>query len=306
VSPYLFVYGTLRRGAGHPMHRFLATSSLVGDGRVHAQLFDLGSHPGMVLSRDAGDRVMGEVYELPSQGATEVLRILDEYEGVGPSGDPSPEYARQYVDVHLVTGQTVKAWAYVLVDVSRARARIASGDFMDATLVIDTPRLQLRAATPPQILTLIDDPDRFAEVAGVPADPALRGFLVSDDVSSEWLASLRQSPLADPWQHGFFVMHTADWSIIGMGGFKGAAGDDGVVEISYGVVPAYEGRGHATEIAGALTAFALDHPAVLLVRAHTLRDNPGSRRVLEKNGFRFVSDVDDPDDGPVMRWERGR
>lgn len=306
MTPYLFVYGTLRRAAGHPMHRALATSSFVGQGRVNAQLFDLGGYPGIVLSRDAGDRVTGEVYELPSQDATDVFRILDEYEGVGPSGDPSPEYARQLVDVHLITGRTVKAWAYVLADVSRARVRIASGDFMDATLVIETPHLQLRAALPPQILVLIEDPDRFAEVAGVPADPALRGFLVPGDVSPAWLAALRDSPTADPWQHGFFVIHTDDQSIIGMGGFKGAASDDGVVEISYGVVPAYEGRGHATEVAGALTAFALDHVAVLLVRAHTLRDNPGSRRVLEKNGFRFVGDVDDPDDGPVMRWERGR
>jgi hypothetical protein len=28
--------------------------------------------------------------------------------------------------------------------------------------------------------------------------------------------------------------------------------------------------------------------------------------VLEKNGFRFVGEAEDPEDGPVWRWERGR
>lgn len=304
--PYLFVYGTLRRAVGHPMHRVLAASSFIGEGRVNAQLFDLGAYPGMVLSREAGEQVMGEVYELPAQTAADVLRLLDEYEGVAPSGGPSPVYARQPVDVHFITGQTVRAWAYVLLDASGARRRIPSGDFMDATSVIETPHLQLRLAAPLQILTLIEDPDRFPEVAGVPADPALRGFLMFDDVSPEWLATLRHSPMADPWQHGFFVVQRDDRLIIGMGGFKGAASDDGVVEIAYGVVPACERRGFATEIARALVDFALGDPAVVLLRAHTLRDNPGSIRVLEKAGFRFAGDVVDPDDGRVMRWELAR
>jgi ribosomal-protein-alanine N-acetyltransferase len=272
---------------------------------VNAQLFDLGNYPGMVLSRDAGDQVRGEVYELAMADAADVLGALDDYEGAGAARDSGQQYVRRIVEVRLESNHVLNAWAYVLVDATVARRRILSGDYMATPRVIDTPHLQLRAALPSQILTLIEDPDRFVEVSGVPADPALRGFLVSDDVSPEWLASLRDSPTADPWQHGFFVVYPEDRLIIGMGGFKGAATDDGVVEISYGVVPAYEGRGHATAVAGALTALALDH-AVRLVRAHTLRDNPGSRRVLEKNGFRFVGDVDDPDDGPVMRWERER
>ena len=305
MTPYLFVYGTLRRAAGHSMRRALEATPLVGDARVNARLYDLGGYPGMVLSGTAGGEVTGEVYELQSSNTTDILRILDEYEGVASSGD-QPEYARQIVDVRLITGHTLKAWAYVLADAGRAQVRIASGDFMDGTLNIETPRLQLRAAIPSQLLVLIEDPDRFPVVAGVAVDPALHGHLVSGEVSPEWLAALRDSPMADPWRHGFFVVHTGDQVIIGMGGFKGAASDDGVVEIAYGVVPGYEGHGHATEVAGALTAFALDHAAVVLVRAHTLRDNPGSQRVLEKNGFRFVGDVVDPDDGLVMRWERRR
>ena len=44
--------------------------------------------------------------------------------------------------------------------------------------------------------------------------------------------------------------------------------------------------------------------AVRLVRAHTLPERNASTRVLEKNGFRLVGPVVDPEDGPVFRWER--
>jgi gamma-glutamylcyclotransferase (GGCT)/AIG2-like uncharacterized protein YtfP len=113
------------------MHRALEASPFVGGGRVNARLYDLGGYPGMVLSGSAGEEVTGEVYELQSSNTTDILRILDEYEGVASSGDP-PEYTRQIVDVRLITGHTLKAWAYVLADAGRAQVRIASGSRGDS------------------------------------------------------------------------------------------------------------------------------------------------------------------------------
>ena len=76
-----------------------------------------------------------------------------------------------------------------------------------------------------------------------------------------------------------------------------------MVEISYGVVPAYQGRGYATEAAKAAVAMALGNKDVRLVRAHTLPTPNASTRVLEKCGFERTGLVDDPEDGPVWRWE---
>jgi RimJ/RimL family protein N-acetyltransferase len=70
-------------------------------------------------------------------------------------------------------------------------------------------------------------------------------------------------------------------------------------------VPPYEGKGYATEAAAALVAYAFDQ-GVKLVRAHTMPEPNASTHVLRKNGFRFVGDVIDPEDGPVWRWERTR
>lgn len=136
------------------------------------------------------------------------------------------------------------------------------------------------------------------------AAEGLSAFLVSDDVSPAWLAALRDSRGPDPWRHGFFVVQREQAVVIGMAGFKGPPDATGTVEISYGIVPGFEGRGYATEAAAALVAFAKGDARVRLVRAHTSPAANASTRVLEKCGFHRTTAIVDPDDGPVWRWER--
>jgi [ribosomal protein S5]-alanine N-acetyltransferase len=168
---------------------------------------------------------------------------------------------------------------------------------------VETPRLQLRPWSPALIITLIEQPERFEPLAAFPAAAGLREFFVSGEISPEWLARLRDAAGPDPWRHGFFVVDREERVVIGTAGFKGPPDADGMVEIAYGIVPSFEGRGYATEAAMALVRFAFDTPEVTLVRAHTLPEANASTRVLTKCGFRHTDDVIDPDDGPVWRWE---
>jgi RimJ/RimL family protein N-acetyltransferase len=170
---------------------------------------------------------------------------------------------------------------------------------------LETLRLTLLPCSAEHLLTLIDQPERFAQVLGMPAADGLHGFFVSGDVSPDWLADLRNSSGTDPWRHGFFVVDRESASVIGSAGFKGPPDPTGVVEIAYGIVPSFEGRGYATEAAAALVDFAFASGPVRMVRAHTLPQPNASTRVLLKCGFRHVGKVVDPDDGPVWRWERG-
>jgi len=89
---------------------------------------------------------------------------------------------------------------------------------------LDTPHLTLRLCAPEHLLMLIDQPERFEQVVGVPVVDGLHGFYVSDDVSPDWLAALRSSSGPDPWRHGFFVVHREGGSVIGSAGFKGPPG----------------------------------------------------------------------------------
>ncbi len=123
-------------------------------------------------------------------------------------------------------------------------------------------------------------------------------------VSAAWLALLDGSSPADPWIHGFMLVHRDTDSQVGRCGFKGPPDQDGMVEIAYGVNREHEGKGYATEAAAALASYALSHGQVRVVRAHTLPEPNASTRVLSKCGFRRVGEVIDPEDGLVWRWER--
>ena len=171
--------------------------------------------------------------------------------------------------------------------------------------VLATPRLTLLPCSPEHLLALIDRPEEFERLVGLPLADGLHGFYVSADVSQVWLNALRSASQPDPWRHGFFVVPRETPSVIGSAGFKGPPDSDGTVEIAYGIVPGFEGRGYATEAAAALVRFAFVSERVRVVRAHTLPVANASTRVLAKCGFRHTGTVVDPDDGPVWRWERG-
>jgi RimJ/RimL family protein N-acetyltransferase len=110
----------------------------------------------------------------------------------------------------------------------------------------------------------------------------------------------------DPNWSSHLIIDPDTGELVGLGGFKGAP-VDGEVEIGYGVAPERQGRGHATAAARWLieTAFAR---GVEVVTAHTLAEFNASTTVLQRCGMKRVSELVDPNDGPIWRWEvrRGR
>jgi RimJ/RimL family protein N-acetyltransferase len=172
---------------------------------------------------------------------------------------------------------------------------------------LETLHLTLTPCAPEQLLTLIEQRERFEQVLGLPAADGLHGFFVSDEVSPKWLAALRNASSPDPWRHGFFVVHVVHREgavVIGSAGFQGPPDAAGMVEVAYGIVPRFQGRGYATAAAAALVAFAFASGQVRMVRAPTLPEANASTHVLLKCAFRHVGTVVDPEDGPGWRWER--
>jgi len=116
---------------------------------------------------------------------------------------------------------------------------------------------------------------------------------------------LKATPDAAGWWTYLFI-HVEDNALVGHGGFKGKANEAGMVEIGYAIVPAYRGRGLATEAAQGLTDYAFSHPHVRTVDAHTLAEPNASTRVLEKLGMKHIETVQDPDVGDVWHWSLER
>jgi gamma-glutamylcyclotransferase (GGCT)/AIG2-like uncharacterized protein YtfP len=110
-TTHLFVYGTLRSGSAAAAAQALRTHAVrVGTGSIGARLLDLGAYPGAVPSDDPADRVAGEVWAIAVGAETELLRLLDEFEGCSP--EPIPLFRRALIPVRCDDGRTRRAWVY--------------------------------------------------------------------------------------------------------------------------------------------------------------------------------------------------
>lgn len=170
-------------------------------------------------------------------------------------------------------------------------------------MTIQTKNLILASHLPRHLRALLRGTQEFENIAGLRVADGIREQLLS--ASPEFKTALENAKEGDPWRFGFAVIHKIDNILIGMGGFPGALDFDGVVEIAYGIAPAYQRKGYATEIANVLIDFASRDRRVKIIRAHTLTEPNASTRVLERCGFKKIGETIDPENNlSVWRWER--
>jgi gamma-glutamylcyclotransferase (GGCT)/AIG2-like uncharacterized protein YtfP len=123
----IFVYGTLRQLQGNPMHSLLGPVIFRGRATCRGKLYCAGSYPALVKSDLAGDRVVGEVYELLNP--TAVIPALDAYEGYDPANPSESLFTRELKLVKLDSGDFVEAWLYYFNRPVNPIDRIPDGDF---------------------------------------------------------------------------------------------------------------------------------------------------------------------------------
>lgn len=129
MSEYLFTYGTLRLEKSHPMAEYLAKNSvLVGLGEIScAKLYKIGWYPALVETSCKNDKAYGDVFDVND---IEVLRKIDEYEGIGVG---SPPYENKRVKVKTKTElKEIEAWVYFYnLDLPSDAILVESGDFLN-------------------------------------------------------------------------------------------------------------------------------------------------------------------------------
>jgi ribosomal-protein-alanine N-acetyltransferase len=167
-------------------------------------------------------------------------------------------------------------------------------------------KISLLSHSPEHFRALLEGAEAYERRFGLRVAEGLRDFVAGPEVSADFLERINGPAVADPWIDGFALLHIADNTVIGLCSFTGPPSADGMVEIAYGIAPAYQNRGHATEAAQALIAYATASGRVRTVRAHTLPQHNASTRVLRKCGFTLIGEVTHPDDGIVWRWEMTR
>jgi RimJ/RimL family protein N-acetyltransferase len=168
--------------------------------------------------------------------------------------------------------------------------------------MIETKNLTLIPHLPEHLLALRKGIDEYEKISGRRIANGVRDFLLAG--SPDFFSQLETATAPDPWQFGFAVIHKIDHRLIGMCSFTGSPDSNGVVEIAYGIAPDYQGKGYATETAGALIDLASQDERVRTICAHTLREANASTRVLGKCGFKNAGEIVDSENNLVWRWEK--
>lgn len=150
--------------------------------------------------------------------------------------------------------------------------------------VIRTARLALRPlvlADAARVAALAGDWDVARMTARIPYPYRL----VDADA---WIGSIGRDEFVRAIEH--------EGELVGACGY--VAGDNGAAEIGYWLGRPYWGRGFATEAGRALIAYCFEDGGFKRLTCCHFDDNPASRRVIEKLGFRLI--------GPCSGWSEAR
>jgi gamma-glutamylcyclotransferase (GGCT)/AIG2-like uncharacterized protein YtfP len=118
---YLFVYGTLRKRYDLKLKdRVKDGWKYVGQGKVGAALYDIGSYPGAIKDR-SGREVVGDVFSV--HDPANVFRVLDKYEG--------KEFERKKGKVRMRNGKEVNAWIYWYLPDPAGKKPVPNKDYLN-------------------------------------------------------------------------------------------------------------------------------------------------------------------------------
>lgn len=172
---------------------------------------------------------------------------------------------------------------------------------------VSSQRLLLDPLTPEALAALMKQ-DRAA------AERALGGRFPSSelvpplmtDALDFFLEIAAAGPESAVWGARAYVsVDTRD--IVGMGEFTGPPDERGFVTMGYSVFPEFQRRGYASEAARSLADWALTQPGVTCVQATVSPRNIASERVAAYAGLHRTDAMeDDPDEGPVVVWQRAQ
>ncbi|MCD2453101.1 gamma-glutamylcyclotransferase [Methylicorpusculum oleiharenae] len=131
--PYLFVYGSLRKGMPNAMAEWLEhQADWLETSFIKGQLFDIGDYPGAISIPDCTDKVWGDIYRMDDDlSCANILGQLDEFEECTEHFSIPHEYLRIKTPVFRSNGQSLEAWFYLYNRPVERFKRITEGDYVE-------------------------------------------------------------------------------------------------------------------------------------------------------------------------------
>ncbi|MES2268720.1 MAG: gamma-glutamylcyclotransferase family protein [Bacteroidota bacterium] len=127
MTNLLFVYGTLLQPGNAFARHLMQNCTFISTGKIKGTLYDIGEYPGLVINSDI-NYVNGRIYKL--HNPEENLKVIDDYEGVGPGQQQPNLYIRQLEAIETEDG-TLEAWVYLYNLPIAGLPIIPSGNYVD-------------------------------------------------------------------------------------------------------------------------------------------------------------------------------
>ena len=138
----------------------------------------------------------------------------------------------------------------------------------------------------------------------IPGVRCADGAMPPGFLAEHCLVRMRAEPGREWWARLWLAVAEQPARVVGSVSFKSFDPGSGSAEIGYGIAPGERRRGFAAAAVRELVAAAFARPETRRVFAQVQPGNAASRRVLERNGFAVVGESVDPEDGPVLRYEK--
>lgn len=162
--------------------------------------------------------------------------------------------------------------------------------------IVRTQRLKLVASTLSLLRAEVGDRQRFAGMIGARV-PENWPPEILEDALPFFVSLMEEHPDWVGWLGWYAIEISAggNATLVGSIGYKGPPDSSGAIEMGYSVLPQFQRRGYAVEMAAGLIDWARSTRQVRKVLAQTTDDNLGSRGVLSRLGFVPCGPGTDPD-----------
>jgi len=129
TSSYLFVYGTLLDEANEFAVYLKENCIFYKEGKFKGRLYDIGEYPGAIVESGNDAFVYGSIFIL--NDTQSILKILDDYEGVGEDESQPNEFIRKLLTIETAD-KPIKCWVYLYNLPVDGLRQIVSGNYFSS------------------------------------------------------------------------------------------------------------------------------------------------------------------------------
>jgi ribosomal-protein-alanine N-acetyltransferase len=156
--------------------------------------------------------------------------------------------------------------------------------------VIETKRLILKPLTYQQMLKYIKNDHSLEDELTLNSSSMELSPLLKEALEQSILPSLQDKNKNYLFSTLWTIIDKVENRSVADVCFQGEPNEQGEIEIGYGTYQQHQGKGYMTEAVQGMISWAAKQDKVKAVIASTDKTNVGSYIILEKNGFRKVSE----------------